>query len=148
MTLELSDGQKITINIDEAKQLIKGLGKFVQEDNGRAKNVTLQTSTKRRKKGRKSARKSHKRSFSGMSDAKQKSILDHVNKRLSSNPQTLSHLLKGISYVPNHLPMIRKMVENQKHVSKRLIGKRMFYFLAAAENKRVGRPSKVTAVAA
>jgi hypothetical protein len=63
-----------------------------------------------------------------MSDAKKKEILDHVNKQLSAKPRALSNLLKGVSYVPNHLPHIRKMIEDQKHVSKKAIGKRIFYY--------------------
>jgi hypothetical protein len=66
--------------------------------------------------------------ISHMSYAKKKEILDHINKQLSAKPRTLSNLLKGVSYVPNHLPHIRKMIEDQKHVSKKAIGKRIFYY--------------------
>jgi hypothetical protein len=146
LTLELKGGQTITIDLQEARQLVKSLAKFIQ-GNGRAKNITPPTSVKQKKKGRKnSGRKSHRRSLAGMSDAKQKSMLDHVSKRLSSDPQTLSYLLKGISYSPNHLPMIRRLVENQPHVAKQVIGKRTYY--SAKRAGKVAGSSKVTAAAA
>ncbi len=152
VTLELENGQTITIDLEEAKQLVKSLAKLVQEGNGDSKKkTTTRNSTKQGRKGRKGGggRKGHKKSLAGMSDAKRKSIVDHVNKRLSSSqPQTLSHLLKGMSYSPNHLPLIRQMVEDQKHVSRKVIGKRTFYLLSSAESKKAGRPSKATAAAA
>ncbi len=136
ITLELEKGgQRITIDLKEAKEIIRSLSKFVKDNDASLKANT----TTRSKRTRKNARKSHQllqkrmpaaasQKISHMSDAKKKEILDHVNKQLSAKPRTLSNLLKGVSYVPNHLPHIRKMIEDQKHVSKKAIGKRIFYY--------------------
>lgn len=136
ITLELEkDGQRIAIDLKEAKEIIRSLSKFVKENDASLKANT----TTRSKRTRKNARKSHQllqkrmpaaasQKISHMSDAKKKEILDHVNKQLSAKPRALSNLLKGVSYVPNHLLHIRKMIEDQKHVSKKAIGKRIFYY--------------------
>lgn len=136
ITLELEKGgQRITIDLKEAKEIVRSLSKFVKDNDASLKANT----TTRSKRTRKNARKSHQllqkrmpaaasQKISHMSDAKKKEILDHVNKQLSAKPRTLSNLLKGVSYVPNHLPHIRKMIEDQKHVSKKAIGKRIFYY--------------------
>jgi vacuolar-type H+-ATPase subunit E/Vma4 len=136
ITLELEKGgQRITIDLKEAKEIIRSLSKFVKDNDASLKANT----TTRSKRTRKNARKSHQllqkrmpaaasQKISHMSDAKKKEILDYVNKQLSAKPRTLSNLLKGVSYVPNHLPHIRKMTEDQKHVSKKVIGKRIFYY--------------------
>lgn len=136
ITLELEKGgQRITIDLKEAKEIIRSLSKFVKDN-----DVSLKANTTTRsKRTRKNARKSHQllqkrmpaaasQKISHMSDAKKKEILDHVNKQLSAKPRTLSNLLESVSYVPNHLPHIRKMIEDQKHVSKKAIGKRIFYY--------------------
>jgi hypothetical protein len=135
ITLELEKGgQRITIDLKEAKEIIRSLSKFVKDNDASLKANT----TTRSKRTRKNARKSHQllqkrmpaasQKISHMSDAKKKEILDNVNKQLSAKPRTLSNLLKGVSYVPNHLPHIRKMIEDQKYVSKKVIGKRIFYY--------------------
>jgi vacuolar-type H+-ATPase subunit E/Vma4 len=136
ITLELEKGgQRITIDLKEAKEIVRSLSKFVKDNDASLKANT----TTRSKSTRKNARKSHQllqkrrpaaasQKISHMSDAKKKEILDNVNKQLSAKPRTLSNLLKGVSYVPNHLPHIRKMIEDQKHVSKKAIGKRIFYY--------------------
>jgi hypothetical protein len=136
ITLELEkDGQRIAIDLKEAKEIIRSLSKFVKDNDASLKANT----TTRSKRTRKNARKSHQllqkrmpaaasQKISHMSDAKKKEILDHVNKQLSAKPRALSNLLKGVSYVPNHLLHIRKMIEDQKHVSKKAIGKRIFYY--------------------
>jgi vacuolar-type H+-ATPase subunit E/Vma4 len=136
ITLELEKGgQRITIDLKEAKEIIRSLSKFVKDNDA---SLKANTST-RSKRTRKNARKSHQllqkrmpaaasQKISHMSYAKKKEILDHINKQLSAKPRTLSNLLKGVSYVPNHLPHIRKMIEDQKHVFKKAIGKRIFYY--------------------
>jgi vacuolar-type H+-ATPase subunit E/Vma4 len=136
ITLELEKGgQRITIDLKEAKEIVRSLSKFVKDNDASLKANT----TTRSKRTRKNARKSHQllqkrmpaaasQKISHMSDAKKKEILDHVNKQLSAKPRALSNLLKGVSYVPNHLPHIRKMIEDQKHVSKKTIGKRISYY--------------------
>jgi hypothetical protein len=134
VTLELKSGQTITIDLEEAQQIIRGLSKFVHD--GSRAGKTFRPGVEARKKGPVTVPR--------MSEAKRNEILKHVNKKLSSKPRTLSNLLKGVSYVPNYLPAIRQMVEDQKHVSKKMIGKRTFYFLGEG---RVGKPSKVAAAA-
>jgi vacuolar-type H+-ATPase subunit E/Vma4 len=136
ITLELEKGgQRITIDLKEAKEIVRSLSKFVKDNDASLKANT----TTRSKRTRKNARKSHQllqkrmpaaasQKISHMSDAKKKEILDHVNKQLSAKPRTLSNLLESVSYVPNHLPHIMKMIEDQKHVSKKAIGKRIFYY--------------------
>ncbi len=118
VTLELKSGQTITIDIDEAQEVIRGLAKFVQGDNGHAKASI--------KKVRKNARKDSV-SIPNMSEAKKNEIMKHINKKISKTPRTLSSLLKGVSYVPNHLPTIRQAVESQKSIDKKIIGKRTYY---------------------
>ncbi len=119
VTLELKSGQTITIDLDEAQEVIKGLTKLIQDDSRHAAKVNM-------KRGRKNA----KRGTAGVpsiSDAKKDEIIRHVNKKISKTPRTLSNLLKGISYVPNHLPAIRQAVESQKGIDKKIIGKRTYY---------------------
>jgi hypothetical protein len=136
ITLELEKGeQRITIDLKEAKEIIRSLSKFVKDNDASLKANTTTRSKRTRKNARKSYQLLQKRmpaaasqKISHMSYAKKKKILDHVNKQLSAKPRTLSNLLKGVSYVPNHLPQIRKMIEDQKHVSKKAIGKRIFYY--------------------
>jgi hypothetical protein len=70
-----------------------------------------------------------------ISEEKKREILDHVNKKLSAEPQTLSSLLDGVSYVPNYLPFIRKMVEGQEGVGRKAVGKRTLYFRKGKEEK-------------
>jgi hypothetical protein len=131
LTVELEKaGQKITINIDEAKQIIKDLTKFVQDggfDKKPAGQIRIQKKRQRRKKAQKGRSLSTKKILH-ISDKKRNEILQHVNRQLSARPKTLSNLLKGVSYVPNYLPSIRTMVEKQKDVAKKLIGKRTYYF--------------------
>ena len=138
ITLELKSGQKISISLKEGKELIRGLARFV-ETNG---------TPRAGQRGRKDAKagSGQRRRVPGMSGAKRDEILRHVEKRLSSKPRTLSNLLNGISYMPNHLPMIRRLVESQPHISKKTIGKRTFYFQAES-NGRVEK-SKILAAAA
>lgn len=130
ITIELEKGgRKITIDMDEARQIIKNLAKFVQD--GYNKKPTRE---KRIYKKRKASIKAQKRQVLlakrtlHMSEKKRREILQHINKQLSTKPKTLSNLLNGISYVPNYLPSIRAMVEKQKDVARKLIGKRTYYF--------------------
>ena len=126
VTLELKSGQKITIDLEEAAQVIKGLVRFVQ--GGQYGNKTPPSMLE--KKGRR--RNAEQSKIPHMSEAKRIAILKHVEKRLSVKPKTISNLLKGISYVPNHLPHIRRMIEGQRNVAKKVVGKRTFYYLAVS----------------
>ncbi|HEX7032946.1 MAG TPA: hypothetical protein VF172_08105 [Nitrososphaera sp.] len=123
VTLELKSGQTITIDLDEAQEIIKGLTKFVQDGSNHAAKANI-------KKGRKNAKRGAT-GAPGMSEAKKNEIIRHVNKKISKTPKTLSNLLKGVSYVPNHLPAIRQAVENEKGIDKRIIGKRTYYLARA-----------------
>lgn len=137
ITLELQSGERISLGIDEAIELTRGLAKVVEEvkieqpDQKRYKIVT--------KRYAKQARR-----IPGMSEAKKNEILRHVQKRLSSEPRTLSNLLKGISYIPNHLPTIRQFVEHQEYISKRTIGKRTYYSLRSPEIAKTTRHANVS----
>ena len=122
VTLELKSGQKVTIDLEEAGQIIKGLSRFVEDGEYAMK---ARPSRVQKRKGRKNVDQSK---IPHMSEAKRMAILTHLNNQLSAKPKTMSNLLKGISYVPNHLPHIRKMIEGQHNVAKRRIGKRIFYY--------------------
>ena len=139
--LELENGQKISLSLKEAKELNRDLAKFIEDD----KAVPTVEQRKRKNTGRSYFRQ--KRKVPGMSEAKKNEILKHVNKKLSEQPRTLSNLIEGISYIPNHLPMIRQIVEDQPHVTKQVIGKRTYYSAKGSGNG-VGRHSKVAAIAA
>jgi len=130
ITIELTKGdEKITIDSEEAKQIIKELSKFVRNDYyGKDKAPHIKILKKEYQKTVMKNRRLSKKILY-MSDAKRKEILQHINKQVSARPKTLSNLLKGASYVPNHLPHIRRMVENQQRVAKKMRGKRTFYYL-------------------
>ena len=121
VTLELKSGQKVTIDLEEARQIIKGLTKFV-EDGEFAKVPPPRIQRRKDRKNVEQTKIAH------MSEAKRIAILTHLNNQLSAKPKTISNLLKGISYVPNHLPHIRRMIEGQRNVAKKRIGKRIFYY--------------------
>jgi hypothetical protein len=148
-------GQRISLEIKEAEELYNTLARFLNKSDesstisasgngrrrGRHVGATSATSTaiKDGERGRKKrGRKPSETSFS-MSEAKTKEIVEHVNKQLSdTKPRTLTNLLKGISYVPNHIPLIRQAVENQiDDITKKKLGKRTYYLR--------GQPSKATA---
>jgi hypothetical protein len=104
------DGQKITVGPDEIEQIKSALEEALREK-GRQVKDTKPSSAKLT-----------------IREEKREEIMNHVGRKLSSKPQTLSSLLDGIAYVPNTLPFIRKMVEDRKDVAKRIMGKRTFYF--------------------
>jgi hypothetical protein len=136
ITIDLGKGeQKLTLEIEEAKELYNTLAKFLKM--GSSNNSSWQSSSHRGaadltaniaiRKGGRRGRKPSKTSFS-ISEAKTKEILEHINKQLSdTKPRTLTNLLKGVSYVPNHIPLIRQAVENQDKIGKKKIGKRTYY---------------------
>jgi hypothetical protein len=129
ITLELEKGgQKITVDIDEARRIIKDLYKFVREGRYERKKAAR---VRIRKIGGETLGISRGLSMlkvPNMSEGKRKEILEHINRQLSPKPKTLSSLLRGVRYVPNHLPHIRKMIESQRNVAKEVIGKRTFYY--------------------
>ncbi|HXG05786.1 MAG TPA: hypothetical protein VNI77_00485 [Nitrososphaera sp.] len=120
VTLELRNGQMVTIDLDEAQEIIKGLTKLVYGEINHAAKANM-----------KKSRKEAKISTTGVpSETKMNEIIRHINKKISKTPRTLSNLLKGVSYAPNHLPAIRQAVESQKGIDKKIIGKRTYYYLA------------------
>jgi hypothetical protein len=138
ITVELGNGQKITMSLEEGKELINGLSKFIEDgmhmpNEKRMRKEALRIYTGRRRK------------IPGMSEPKKEEIIKHVNKKLSSKPRTLSNLLNGVSYIPNHLPMIRQFIENEPHISKKIIGRRTYYSLKEADSERLARPPKIAA---
>ncbi|AFU57829.1 hypothetical protein Ngar_c08870 [Candidatus Nitrososphaera gargensis Ga9.2] len=147
ITLKLKSGQTITLDLQEVNDIIKSLTKFVNERQRRlrrrqnikdattavvkrriARNGRMMITTTR-KAGRKIPAAS-----SSMSQAKRQEILEHVNKKLSTEPKTLSNLLKGVSYSPNYLPAIRNIIENQPNIAKQIIGKRTYYRTITSKN--------------
>ena len=121
VTLELKSGQKVTIDLEEAGQIIKGLTKFV----GDGEYAKVPPPRIQKRKDRKNV---EQKRIAHMSEAKRTAILKHLNNQLSAKPKTISKLLNGITYVPNYLPHIRKMIEGQRNVTKKRIGKRIFYY--------------------
>jgi hypothetical protein len=136
ITIDLGKaGQKLTLEIEEAKELYNTLAKFLKmgssnsswqsSSHSGAADPTANVAIRKGRRGR--GRKPSKTSFS-ISEAKTKEILEHINKQLSdTKPRTLTNLLKGVSYVPNHIPLIRQAVENQDKIAKKKIGKRTYY---------------------
>jgi hypothetical protein len=129
ITLELdSSGQIVTIDLQEAKAIIKSLAKFVDQSQGRT--VADMTSSKgaqvSKRRGRSTKAKPSQKGPS-MSENKRQEIIDHIQKQLSARPKTLSALLKGVSYVPNYLPAIREMVESRGSINREIIGRRVYY---------------------
>lgn len=113
------DGQKITLNQSEFDDIKRQLESAV-----RAKGKEVKASPKSAKA---SSRKQQQQPVH-MSEEKRKGIMANVDKKLSETPKTLSGLLDGVSYVPNYLPAIRKMVEGRRDVTKKAVGKRILYF--------------------
>ena len=129
VTLELEkDGQKISIDLEEAKQIIHSLSRFVKSNEEDFK-TTAQSHKNAGKSYQLVKQINSAQKIPHMSDAKRKEIFDHIGRQLSTKPRTLSNLLEGVSYVPNHLPHITKMLENHHNIDKKTIGKRTYYFL-------------------
>nr|AFK24932.1 hypothetical protein Josef01_10c16_36 [uncultured archaeon] len=140
------DGYKITFTPDEIKELKRQLDAAIREKGKREvekeeEGVSTVIGQRRSRKTKQHQQKSKIKSKSAslpstagkvvhMSEDKRKAIMDNVNKKLSSvTPKTLSALLDGVSYVPNYLPAIRKMVESRDDVVKKQVGKRTLYSL-------------------
>jgi hypothetical protein len=111
------DGNRITLNQSEFDDIKRQLEAAVRE-----KGREVKVSQKPAKAT------SSKKQPVHMSEEKRKGIMSNVDKKLSETPKTLSALLDGVSYVPNYLPAIRKMVEGRRDVVKKIVGKRTLYF--------------------
>ncbi|AIF82361.1 hypothetical protein NTE_00279 [Candidatus Nitrososphaera evergladensis SR1] len=119
ISIELDDGQRLSLSLKEAGELYLKLGKMLTYDREAGKN----------KSGRKS-RTTFARSSNTtvtLSDAKRQEILAHLNKQISDTPRTLTNLLKGAKYSPSQLPLIRNMVESQQSIKAKAKGKRILY---------------------
>lgn len=118
------DGQKITFGPDEIEDIKRQLDAAIREKGGRESSTGMKAGRKA-----KEVAKVATATVYHMSDEKKRNIINNVNKKLSDTPKTLSALLDGVSYVPNYLPVIRKMVEGQQNVAKKQVGKRTLYYL-------------------
>lgn len=126
------NGQKIILGPDEIDDIKRQLDAAIREKGREFRANGIKTVKVKRKAGKKQAPSSSGRAAAvvyHMSDMKKKEIMDNANKKLSDTPKTLSALLDGVSYVPNYLPVIRKMVESQHNVAKKQVGKRTLYYL-------------------
>jgi len=141
-TLDLENGQRITLDLKEAKELVKILGKQINKERMVADHINNVKVGFTKKMGRRKNKRTknilgrYQERTPSMSEEKRSEILGHINKRLSSKPVTLSSLLKGISYSPNYLPYIRRIVEDQSNVAKRKIGKRIYYSFSSGERRQ------------
>jgi hypothetical protein len=130
ITLKLEkSGQTITVDFEEAKEIVKSLSNFLNQGGSTTTTTTAIgrsveeiSAAKREGGGKGGAIK-----VPYMSENKRKEIIKHISRQLSTKPKTLSTLLKGVSYIPNYLPAIRQMVENQGNIHKEKIGKRTYY---------------------
>ena len=113
------DGQRMTLFQSEFDDIKRQLEAAVREKGREVKVNRKPTGTKAT---------SSKKQPVHMSEEKRKGIMSNVDKKLSETPKTLSALLDGVSYVPNYLPAIRKMVEGRRDVVKKIVGKRTLYF--------------------
>jgi hypothetical protein len=111
------DGKRITLNQSEFDDIKRQLEAAVRQKGREAKVNRKRTKAT-----------SSKKQPVHMSEEKRKGIMSNVDKKLSETPKTLSALLDGVSYVPNYLPAIRKMVEGRRDVVKKIVGKRTLYF--------------------
>ena len=115
------DGKRITLDQNEFDDIKRQLEAAVREKGKVAKAGTNPAKAS-----------SIRKQPVHMSEEKRKRIMSNVDKKLSETPKTLSALLDGVSYVPNYLPAIRKMVEGRRDVAKKAVGKRILYFRKVA----------------
>jgi hypothetical protein len=127
------DGQKISLSPDEIEDIKRQLDAAIREKAGES----FVKHKGKQQKGKASSSSSPQQIVYHISDEKKKAIINNVNKQLSETPKTLSSLLNGVTYVPNYLPMIRKMVEDQQNVAKTQVGKRTLYFLKDSKKATV-----------
>lgn len=148
ITLELASGQQITIDLQEAKDVIKNLSRFVSNTNSDVsrQSTMKQSKTATRKTSRRGTKVGSSILAASMSETKRQEIIDHVNKQLSARPKTLSALLKGVSYVPNYLPAIREMIENRGNIAKEVIGKRKYYSRKSSPSQTSQKQSRTSAI--
>jgi hypothetical protein len=134
ISIELRDGQRLSLSLKETRELYRKLGKMLIDASkgGRsARNVKAARKKKIRIAGKRSSAISTKPSSSSkiisLSDAKRQEILAHLNREISATPRTLTNLLKGVSYSAGQLPAIRSIIESQQGVRAKTKGKRTLY---------------------
>ena len=153
ISIELRDGQRLSLSLKETRELYSKLGKMLTDARGGERKRTSKANPTRKKKSRiagkrskaTSTKSSSLSSSSGkvisLSDAKRQEILSHLNREISATPRTLTNLLKGISYSASQLPAIRSIIESQQGVRAKTKGKRTLYLkkkmlAATAKTKR------------
>ena len=152
ISIELRDGQRLSLSLKETRELYRKLGKMLADAvEGERKKTNKANLTRKeksriaRKRSRAVSTKSSSSSSSGkiisLSDAKRQEILSHLNREISATPRTLTNLLKGVSYSASQLPAIRSIIESQQGVRAKTKGKRTLYLkkkmlAATAKTKR------------
>lgn len=174
ISIELRYGQKLTLSLKEAAKLARTLEKFLEQEGARRKKrqtaattttSAITTATKGKRRGRKKGSRSNKSrraatkkskrkaatttataATTNLSNAKKHEILDHINKKISETPRTLTNLLKGASYSQSQIPVIRELVESQQNIKAKAKGKRTVYLKRKAKaTTQAAAPEKQTA---
>lgn len=136
ISIQLRDGQRLSLSLKETEELYAKLGEILAEGNrkgrrGRRERIgkkkAIRNSGKRKYRTRSLKSTSSSGVTMSLSDAKKQEVLAHLNKELSETPRTLTNLLKGVSYSASQLPAIRSIVENQDNVAAKSKGKRTLY---------------------
>ena len=151
ISIELRDGQRLSLSLKETRELYRKLGKMLADavEGERKKtnkaNLTRKEKSRIARKGSRAVSTKSSSSSSGkiisLSDAKRQEILSHLNREISATPRTLTNLLKGVSYSASQLPAIRSIIESQQGVRAKTKGKRTLYLkkkmlAATAKTKR------------
>jgi hypothetical protein len=151
ISIELRDGQRLSLSLKETRELYRKLGKMLADAvEGERKKTNKANPTRKEKsriarKGSRAVSTKSSSSSSGkiisLSDVKRQEILSHLNREISATPRTLTNLLKGVSYSASQLPAIRSIIESQQGVRAKTKGKRTLYLkkkmlAATAKTKR------------
>lgn len=159
ISIELHDGQRLSLSLKETKELYRKLGKMLTDAVEGERKKTSKAEPARKKKNRivgkrsraistkSSSLSSSSSKIISLSDAKRQEILAHLDKEVSATPRTLTNLLKGVSYSASQLPAIRRIIENQQGVRAKTKGKRTLYLkkkiTTTAAATRTARRAKV-----
>lgn len=141
ISIELRDGQRLTLSLKETKELYTKLESILSTSrigtrgNGEKKKVRGKKKSVRKSKGR-SAKPSHSRLIVTLSDAKKQEVLKHLNNEISQTPRTLTNLLKGVSYSASQIPAIRTLIEGEQNIKAKAKGKRTLYQIREKISKK------------
>jgi hypothetical protein len=141
ISIELDDGQRLSLSLKEAEELHLKLAKMLKDNRGRKSIGEVERGRGRPGRRKNTAGKTARAAATklsirrkargspavGMSDEKRQEILIHLNKEVSETPRTLTNLLKGTSYSPSQIPLIRSLIENQENIAAKTKGKRTLY---------------------